>query len=73
MFYEHLDNKEHENYDNIIEVLILLACCHTVIVDSSGEKSVYNSSSPDELALVNAAKFFGVKFIDRDSSNNILI
>jgi magnesium-transporting ATPase (P-type) len=35
-----------------------MALCHTIIIDvASGG---YNSSSPDELALVNAAKSFGV-------------
>jgi hypothetical protein len=33
----------------------------------------YNASSPDELALVNAAKFFGAEFIKRDEDNNMVI
>jgi magnesium-transporting ATPase (P-type) len=33
---------------------VFLACCHTIIVDEQNGK--YNSASPDELALVNAAK-----------------
>ncbi|HTN02316.1 MAG TPA: hypothetical protein VL132_10580, partial [Planctomycetaceae bacterium] len=36
-------------------------------------KLVYNAASPDELALVNAARFFGVKFIDRDEENVVTI
>jgi phospholipid-transporting ATPase len=32
-------------------------------------KGTYNASSPDELALVNAAKFFGVEFMKRDEDN----
>ena len=54
------------------ELLFLLACCHTVIAHHTGNAVVYNSSSPDELALVNAARFFGVEFLDRgDSSINV--
>ena len=34
---------------------------------------VYNASSPDELALVNAAKYFGYEFKGRDEENNIEI
>jgi magnesium-transporting ATPase (P-type) len=34
---------------------------------------VYNSSSPDELALVNAAKYLGMNFIQRDEKSNIII
>jgi len=34
---------------------------------------MYGASSPDELALVNAAKFFGIKFVGRDSSSKMII
>lgn len=33
----------------------------------------YNASSPDELALVNGGRYFGVKFIDRLEDNSIII
>jgi magnesium-transporting ATPase (P-type) len=33
----------------------------------------YNASSPDELALTNAARHFGIVFENRDHSNNIEI
>ena len=33
----------------------------------------YNASSPDELAITNGARHFGIVFEDRDSSNNIVI
>jgi len=36
-------------------------------------KSFWNASSPDELALVNAAKYFGLEFIGRDNDNMIVI
>ena len=52
-------------------VIIFLACCHTIIIDKKQGK--YNSSSPDELALVNAAKQFGFEFKDRDADDNIII
>jgi magnesium-transporting ATPase (P-type) len=41
-----------------------------VIDDRTGK---YNASSPDELALVNAAKFFGAEFKKRDEDNNLII
>ena len=47
--------------------------CHTVIIERKEDKLIYNASSPDELALVNAARFFGVKFFDRDEDNNVVI
>jgi phospholipid-transporting ATPase len=52
-------------------MLIHLALCHSIIVDEKSGK--YNASSPDELALVNAAKFFGAVFIKRDEDNNMII
>lgn len=52
-------------------MLVFLACCHTIIVDQ--KKGKYNSSSPDELALVNAAKQFGYEFKDRDENDNIVV
>ena len=33
----------------------------------------YNASSPDELAITNGARHFGIVFEDRDASNNIVI
>ena len=54
-----------------MKVIIFLAACHTIIVDP--KDGSYNSSSPDELALVNAAKQFGFEFLQRDVDDNIQI
>ena len=43
----------------INEFLLLLAVCHTVIPEKDGEKWVYRAASPDEEALVKAAKCLG--------------
>jgi magnesium-transporting ATPase (P-type) len=51
----------------------LLGLCHTVIVEEKNGKMVYNSQSPDELALINAAKHFGFNFKGRDEDNNLII
>lgn len=34
---------------------------------------IYHASSPDELALVNGAKYFGAKFVDRKEDNTIIL
>lgn len=47
------------------EYLESLVVCHTVIQ----ENSEYNAASPDELALVNFAKFCGVEFLGTDEDN----
>ena len=36
-------------------------------------KISYNASSPDELALTNAARHFGIVFEDKDADNNIVL
>ena len=66
------DLKEQSpNHKELVRVLVFLATCHTIIIDT--KKGKYNSSSPDELALVNAAKQFGYEFAERDSDDNIII
>lgn len=55
----------------IVKMLIILGLCHTVVVEKKGEQKFYNSSSPDELALVNAAKYFGYIFKGRNDDNGI--
>ena len=43
-----------KNNQDLIRTLIHLAVCHEIIIDE--KKGTYNAASPDELALVNAAK-----------------
>ena len=59
-FEKDLKNKGTESYEALSRVLYFLACCHTIIIDE--KKGTYNAASPDELALVNAAKQFGYEF-----------
>ena len=66
-----MTDKSHENYKNIHNYLEHLAVCHTVVAEAKDGKTLYNASSPDELALVNAAKYFGYFFKGRDDDNNI--
>jgi phospholipid-transporting ATPase len=73
IFFEHLQNRSHPNNKNIMNYLDCLALCHTVIIENKEGKVFYNASSPDELALVNAAKFFGVSFAGRDDDNNMIV
>jgi magnesium-transporting ATPase (P-type) len=68
-FYSHRDDPDHENYENINQYILFLALCHTIVIDHRKGFASYSASSPDELALVNAAKFFGISFIDRTDDN----
>lgn len=47
--------------------------CHTVLPEKHDDVIYYNASSPDELALANGARHFGMTFVDRDENNNILV
>jgi magnesium-transporting ATPase (P-type) len=51
----------------------ILAVCHTIIVELKDGDIQYNASSPDELALTNAARFFGIEFSERNSENIIFV
>lgn len=64
-----LGDKNHPDHDALMRVILFLASCHTIIIDQGS----YNSSSPDELALVNAAKQFGYEFKDKDIDDNVVI
>jgi magnesium-transporting ATPase (P-type) len=47
-------------------MMLNLALNHSVLIGSNG----YCASSPDELALVNAAKYLGFEFISRENKTN---
>ena len=67
-----MEDSNHANYQNIVDFLTHLGVCHTVVAEAKQDGNiVYNASSPDELALVNAAKYFGYYFKGRDDDNNI--
>lgn len=66
-----LNKRGTEQNEALTRVMYFLACCHTIVIDD--KKGTYNAASPDELALVNAAKQFGFEFKGFDASENMLI
>ncbi len=58
-----------EDKDAIINFMLVLSVCHTVVPEreggGEGGEVVYRASSPDEEALVKAAKKLGVVFKER--------
>ncbi|KAM3938817.1 phospholipid-transporting ATPase IK-like [Leptodactylus fuscus] len=55
-----------QNEDNQLkEFFRLLAICHTVMAERNGDELVYQAASPDEEALVTAARNFGYVFVSR--------
>lgn len=70
-YVDFLDERFDPKNPNTFEFLIHLACCHTIISEFKDGNIEYKANSPDELALANAAKYFGYEFIDRDKDQNI--
>ncbi|XP_066469343.1 phospholipid-transporting ATPase IC [Tiliqua scincoides] len=56
----------------IQQFFLLLAVCHTVMVDRSDGELNYQAASPDEGALVTAARNFGFAFLSR-TQNTVTI
>jgi phospholipid-transporting ATPase len=58
----------------LIDFFTFMAVCHSVVVDKDPETGelLYQASSPDELALVNASKNAGIELVGR-SKNDIII
>ncbi|RGB34694.1 hypothetical protein C1646_701333 [Rhizophagus diaphanus] len=75
-FTDHELKQDMTNSDNsktINDFFTLLAICHTVLVNttSDGEQQ-YKAQSPDEAALVQAAKDVGYTFRSRETDNIII-
>ena len=51
-----------------------MSITHSAVIErSNGNKKItYNSSSPDEIALVNAAAFFGFKYFEKENLTNTI-
>ncbi|XP_075057648.1 phospholipid-transporting ATPase IK [Mixophyes fleayi] len=66
-FYDQsLIDMVRQNEDGMLnEFFRLLAICHTVMVNRNGDELVYQAASPDEEALVTAARNFGFVFLSR--------
>ncbi|NWW49338.1 AT8B3 ATPase, partial [Pedionomus torquatus] len=60
-----LEAARRDNDPVLREFLRLLALCHTVMVEEKGDQLVYQAASPDEEALVLAARNLGYVFLAR--------
>ena len=68
------NNKDDVQYKQIYLFLLCLCLCHSVITDQNSLPNiVYKSSSPDETAMINCARKFGLIFEGRDIYDNIFI
>jgi phospholipid-transporting ATPase len=55
------------------EFLVHLAVCHTAVTEKVEDRIEYKASSPDELALISAAKYFGVVMQGRDADQGVIL
>ena len=66
---EILSDENHPEYDNVFRALEVLSFCHTIITEELEGDVKYNASSPDELALLNFARYIGFKYTGIDDEN----
>jgi len=69
----HVQRRPHTAFAHRVRMMILsMALCHTCLPERRGEENneevTFQASSPDELALVEAAKELGFLAFDRDAS-----
>ncbi|NXY86899.1 AT8B1 ATPase, partial [Alcedo cyanopectus] len=74
LFYDHylIEKIKSGKEQEIQRFFFLLAICHTVMVDTGDGQLNYQAASPDEGALVTAARNFGYVFLSR-TQNTITI
>ena len=73
-FYKHLNDEKHENYTYIKHFILCLCLCHSVFTqDTENGEIIYQASSPDETALINAARHFNYKFLRREIGNKVVL
>ncbi|NXI32748.1 AT8B1 ATPase, partial [Sterrhoptilus dennistouni] len=74
LFYDHylIEQIKSGKETEIHKFFFLLAICHTVMADTSDGQLNYQAASPDEGALVTAARNFGYVFLSR-TQNTITI
>lgn len=61
-------DKQSQEFKDAEMFLYHLAICHTIVSSRNPrneEEITLNASSPDELALLNAAKYYGIRFTER--------
>ena len=69
-FFSDMENSSSPNHNAVHMALLHLSLCHTTLCElSSNNEFIYNASSPDELALVNYAKYCGYEFQGKDEEN----
>jgi magnesium-transporting ATPase (P-type) len=58
-----IDAIDRNDDEDIKHFFTVLALCHTVMTEEKNGKIIYQAQSPDENALVSAARSFGFAFL----------
>lgn len=73
-FMDHIKDDDHENYNNIKYFLLCICICNSVFTEKNKKNElIFEGSSPDEIALINAARYFKYIFLKRKNGNKILL
>lgn len=68
-----LKSESHKSYQALHDLILAISLCHSVLVQGEGENLIYKSQSPDESALINAAREIGYILCDRNNDNAISV
>jgi phospholipid-transporting ATPase len=68
--FEVLEDPAHPKAESLRRSLRFLSLCHTALIEGEIPTHSYCTSSPDELALVNFARFGGYEFRGLDKQDN---
>ena len=73
-FLDHIRDDDHDNYNNIKYFLLCICLCHTILTEKNNKNElIYQGSSPDEISLINAARYFQYIFLKREIGNKIVL
>ena len=73
-FLEHIKDDDHENYLNIKYFLLCISLCHSIYTETNNKNElIFQGSSPDEISLINAARYFQYVFLKRELGNIIVL
>ena len=50
-----------------------MALCHTAFTEEKGSEIVYQASSPDEMALISASRYYKYIFLKREIGNKLIL
>ncbi|KAI8912623.1 hypothetical protein EDD86DRAFT_245506 [Gorgonomyces haynaldii] len=65
-----LKDTTHSSYQKMHDLFLSVALCHSVLVQGTGDQMIFKSQSPDETALLNAAKAVGYMFFERNNAKS---